>query len=198
MAGTASTIQFQMWKKKPQLTGLEHGTSLVEFALIFILLATMVLGIMSFAHAIYAYHFIDHAAKSATRWAAVNGAQCVNDGSCTAPVTCTAGSCTYCTTGCAAATAADIQNYVVSLAPPGIIAANVTAATTWPAQTTSPAACTTTNNGIGCTVQVTVSYPFQFDFPLIDAMVPAATTTTAPCTTAGICMKTTSQMVIAH
>jgi len=198
MAGMASGIQLQTRKKRAPLSGSERGTSLVEFALIFILLATIVLGIMSFAHALYAYHFIDHAAKSATRWAAVNGAQCVNDGSCTAPVTCTAGSCTYCTTGCAAASSSDIQNYVVSLAPPGVNAANITATTTWPVQTTSPTACSTTNNGIGCTVKVTISYPFQFDFPLIDAMVPAATTTTAPCAAPGICMQTTSQMIIAH
>ncbi len=176
----------------------ECGSSLVEFALIFILLATIVLGIMSFAHALYAYHFIDHAAKTATRWAAVNGSQCATDSSCTAPVTCTAGGCTYCTTGCAAATASDIQNYVVSLVPPGINPANVTATVSWPVGTNSPDACSTTSNGIGCTVQVTVSYPFQFDFPLIDAMVPAATTTTAPCATPGICMQTTSQMIIAH
>jgi Flp pilus assembly protein TadG len=177
----------------------ECGTSLVEFALIFILLATIVLGIMSFAHALYAYHFIDHAAKSATRWAAVNGYNCNNDGSCTAPVTCSNGTCTYCTTGCAPASGTDIQNYVVSLAPPGINPANVKATTTWPVLVTSPDACTAVNQAsIGCSVQVRVSYPFQFDFPLIDAMVPAATTTTAPCTAPGICMQTTSQMIIAH
>jgi Flp pilus assembly protein TadG len=167
----------------------ERGSSLVEFALIFILLMIILLGIMSFSHALYAYHFVDHAAKSATRWAVVNGSACSNDGSCNGTGGMNNGPVT---------TSAPVQTYVQALAPAGIIAANVTATASWPVQTNSPTVCTTTPQSPGCTVQITVSYPFQFDFPLIDAMVPAATATTAPCTAPGICMQTTSQMVIVH
>lgn len=167
----------------------ERGSTLVEFALMFILLMTLLLGSMSFAHALYAYHFVSHAAKTASRWAAVNGSTCNNDNSCNGTGGMSNGP----------ATSTSIQNYVQTLVPPGIIAANVTATTSWPVQTNSPTACTTSaQNYPGCTVEVTVSYPFQFDFPLIDAMVPAATTTTAPCTAPGLCMQTTSQMVIVH
>jgi len=198
MSRTFFDVGFQARKGRRRLPRVERGSSLVEFALIFIVLATMILGIMSFGHALYAYHFMDHASKSATRWAAVNGFSCTLDGSCTAPVTCSAGTCTYCTTGCSAATSSDIQNYVLSLAPPGINPANVTATTSWPLQTTSPTACSTNQNAMGCTVQVTVSYPFQFVFPLIDTLVPASTTTNAPCTSPGICMSSSSDMIIAH
>ena len=183
MLRSGFTVMLQTRRESSEQRRRQRGTSLVEFALILILLLTILLGIMSFAHALYAYHFISHAAKSATRWAAVNGFTCNNDGSCTFA---------------SGAAAGDVQTYVQTLVPPGITSANVNAATSWPVQTTSPTVCSTTPNNPGCTVQVTVSYPFQFDFPLIDAMIPSATTTTAPCTAPGICMQSTSDMIISH
>ena len=60
----------------------EAGSTLVEFAFVFMILVTMVLGIIEFSRALYAYHFVSGAARSATRWAAVNGSTCANDGSC--------------------------------------------------------------------------------------------------------------------
>ena len=48
----------------------EEGSTLVEFAFVFMLLVTMVLGIMDFSRALYAYHFVAGAARQATRWAA--------------------------------------------------------------------------------------------------------------------------------
>src|SRR5690348_7145449 len=77
----------------------EKGSTLVEFALVFMLLMTMMLGIVNFGRALYAYHFVSNAARSATRWAAVNGNTCTNDGSCTAPISCGSGTCTPCTSG---------------------------------------------------------------------------------------------------
>ena len=183
MSGIVSNVRFVRSGR------YERGSTLVEFALIFILLMTVLLGIMGFAHALYAYHFVSHAAKSASRWAAVNGSTCSNDNSCNGTGGMSNGP----------ATSTSIQNYVQTLVPPGIIAANVTATASWPVQSNSPAACTTTaQNFPGCTVQVKVSYPFQFDFPLIDSMIPTATATTAPCTAPGLCMQTTAQMVIVH
>jgi hypothetical protein len=46
----------------------------------------------------------------------------------------------------------------------------------------------------GCTAQVQVAYPYNFIFPLI----PTVGTTTAPCTQAGYCMSSTSDMIIVH
>jgi Flp pilus assembly protein TadG len=170
--------------RAPQRTG-ENGTSMVEFALVFILLISIMFGIMGFGHALYAYHFVNHAAKTAARWAAVNGQTCGDDGSCNG----TNGM----NSGPADETA--IQNYVLALIPPGIDATKVTTAVSWPVQTglidPSPTICSTAVGGVGpypkyqgCTVQVTVNYSFSFIFPLIR--------------TTPISMSSTSDMIIAH
>jgi Flp pilus assembly protein TadG len=179
------------WHSQTRPRASESGTSLVEFALVFLLLATILFGIMGFADALYTYHFLGHESKEATRWAAVNGSSCTDDGTCTAP-----------------ATSGDISTYVQSHVPPGVTAGNLATTATWPVETNGPAECagnSSTNPAIpkipnypGCTVQVTVSYPFQFSFPLLNKLIPAAENTTAPCTKPGICMSSTSDMVIVH
>jgi Flp pilus assembly protein TadG len=186
-----------------RLTG-EEGSGLVEYALIFLLFMTMILGIMDFCRMLYAYHFVSSAAREATRWAAVNGSTCNGDaiggsgggpGSCTAPMTCTSGSCSTCTSGCSSAALADIQDYVQMLATPAGIntssgcgstgnSACLTTTPTWPVQTNGPTACSTTANSPGCTVEVQVSYTFNFLFPLVHI---------SPVT-----LSSTSEMVIAH
>jgi len=169
----------------------EKGTSLVEFALVFLLLATVLFGIMGFAHALYTYHFLGHISKEASRWAAVNGSACTDDNTCSA-----------------AATSGDISTYVQNHVPPGVVLGNITTTATWPVKTNGPAECAGNNstnppipkipNYPGCTVQVTVSYPFQFSFPLLNKLIPTATKTSAPCTQPGICMSSTSDMIIVH
>jgi Flp pilus assembly protein TadG len=125
----------------------EDGSSLVEFAIIAIVLVTLLVGIAGFGHALYAYHFVSHAAREATRWASVNGSQCANDSSCKA-----------------SAAASDVQNYVNGIVPPGIDPNKLTVTATWPTVT---GICATKSNAPGCTVQVQVSYSFSFIFPLI-------------------------------
>lgn len=162
----------------------ESGATLVEMAFITILLLTILYGIMGFGHALYAYHFVNNAAKEGARWASVNGSACISDGSCTS-----------------SATPSSISTYVQGLVPVGITAGNVVTTAAWPVQTNSPTICSAavngqgpTNNYPGCTVSVNVAYAFQFIFPLL----PANTSTTAPCTQPGLCMSSTSQMVIIH
>jgi Flp pilus assembly protein TadG len=153
----------------------ERGDALIEFALTFIVLMLMLFGIVEFSRALYTYHFVSYAAREATRWASVNGATCNSDSSCngTAPMN----------NGPASPT--DIQNYVTTyLIPPGIDSANVTTTTTWTAPTGSPPDCATTQNDPGCTIEVTVSYPFSFVAPIVS--------------TATVTMSSTSEMVIAH
>jgi Flp pilus assembly protein TadG len=182
----------------------EEGSGLVEYALIFILFITMILGIMDFCRMLYAYHFVSNAAREATRWASVNGSTCNGDaisgsaGSCTAPVTCGSSGCSTCTSygSCSPANSTtDIPNYVEMLAIPAGIntssgcgstgnSACLTTTPTWPVQTTSPTSCSTTVNGPGCTVQVQVSYSFNFLFPLVHI---------SPVT-----LSSTSEMVIVH
>jgi Flp pilus assembly protein TadG len=169
------------------------GATIVEFALVFIILITMLFGIAEFGHMLYAYHFVNHAAKEATRWAMVNGLTCNNDstfstnlkGSCTAPVTCVAGSCATCTSGCVSATSTDISHYVQMITPQGIDTTKVTVTPTWPG-TSDFCVAIVTHNGPSCPVDVQVSYSYNFLFPLIKIETGAVT------------LSSKSEMVIAH
>jgi Flp pilus assembly protein TadG len=162
----------------------ELGSGLLEYSLcaLFIFLP-LLFGIGGFGHALYAYHFVNHAAKEATRYAAVRGATCSDDSSCAASNSASG------ITG--ATTQADIQTYVRNMTPPGIKSANVTATATWPGPG-SPPICSGAVNGVpawpsktpGCTVQVQVQYTYSFIFPLVH--------------TAPVALSSTSEMVIAH
>ena len=122
-------------------------------------LLTVLFGIMDFSRFLYTYHFVSEVAREGTRYAVVRGS-------------------TFGSTACASpstfacnATAANVQSYVQSLAPPGVASGSLTVTTTWPgtAPTGAATACTTTNgnNSPGCLVQVVVSYPFKFMFPFM-------------------------------
>lgn len=165
----------------------EDGASLVEYAFIAMLFMVMLLGIIDFGRALYTYHFVSHAAREATRWAAVNGYNCGLDGSCngTAPMN----------NGPASAT--DIQNYVTSLVPSGLDSSKVTTTPNWPTPSPEPAICTTTpstlgcncyttatQNYPGCTVEVQVQYAFSFLYPFVNM--------------GSINLSSTSEMVIVH
>jgi Flp pilus assembly protein TadG len=183
------------------LLARDCGTNLVEFGLVSILFLTMLFGIVDFGRALYAYHFVSHAAREAARWAAVNGSTCGNDavmgtsdtGSCTAPITGGSGSYSLCTTGCTYANQSDVQNYVKMIAPPGINASSsgcggsgcLSTTATWqdPAWTTSDP-CTSPPEGPGCTVRVRVHYTFNFLIPIVR--------------NGSLNMSSTSETVIAH
>ncbi len=156
----------------------EDGSTLVEFAFVFMLLVTMVLGIMDFSRALYAYHYVSNAARQATRWAAVNGLDCGDDSSCDGVGGMNNGP----------ASGTDIQNYVTTHVPAGIDASQVTVnpggENFWPLNADSPAVCGTTENSPGCTVQVQVSYNFNFLVPFVHS--------------SAITLSSTSQMIIAH
>jgi Flp pilus assembly protein TadG len=154
----------------------QRGAALVEYAFTFIFSMTLFLGIMEFGHALYAYHFVNNAAKEAARWAAVNGANCSYDSSCNGVAPMNSGP----------ASATDISTYVQNHIPPGIDPAQVTTTATWTANSTGPAACgvTATANTPGCTVEVEVDYAFSFIFPLIPG--------------GPITMSSTADMIIVH
>jgi Flp pilus assembly protein TadG len=164
----------------------EAGSTLVEFAVIAIIFLTILFGVIGFGDALYTYHFVSNAAREATRWAAVNGANCALDSSCSAP-----------------AKSSDVNAYVLSHLPPGIDSANVAVPSAGAcgladlgacAVSGQPTVCTTTANAPNCTVQIQVAYAFQFIVPLL----PVKSTTTAPCTQPGFCLYSTSSFVIAH
>lgn len=147
----------------------EGGSNLVEFSLVATLLFLVLISIIDCSLAFYSYHFVSSAAEEATRYAAVRGADWSSSCSTSAPPNFSPGyDCT--------AAAADIQNYVQSLAPPGIVASSITINTSssyvWPGTTpacsSGPCApCAANSNGQGCFVRVQVSYPFSFTLPLL-------------------------------
>ena len=51
-------------KKVPSVLEGESGSGLVEYAVVFLLLMTLILGMVDFSRAIYAYHFISNQART--------------------------------------------------------------------------------------------------------------------------------------
>src|SRR5580698_416964 len=57
----------------------ESGSTVVEFAFVtMLILFPLIFGIVDFARAAYAYHFVSSAARQATRWSSVRGSDCAN------------------------------------------------------------------------------------------------------------------------
>jgi Flp pilus assembly protein TadG len=121
----------------------DRGSGLVEYAIVFTIFMTMLLGIADFGRALYAYHYTSSAARDATRYAIVRGATCINDGSCTAQ-----------------ATQTDISNFVKN-APLGIDPANLQVTATW----------LNGNHNPGSVVTVQVQYSFSFAVPIVSKLV---------------------------
>lgn len=121
----------------------ERGTELVEAAFSLFVFLLLLMGVMDFGRAVYAYHFVSSAARQGSRWASVRGSTC-----------------TGLSGGCPA-TASNVQTYVQGLAPGGINSAQVTVTTTWPK---NPPNCPATgaSNAPLCDVNVLVSYNFSF------------------------------------
>ena len=168
------------------------GSSLVEYAVVFLLFMTMIMGTIDFGRALYTYHYLSNVTREATRWAAVNGANCGNDSSCDGVG--------YMNNGTALDT--DIQTYVTNHTPPGIDTTKITTNVTWPVNADSPTICSTAVGGVGptpkapgCTVEVQTSYAFSFISPLVSRVIPA---TACGKYTANLCLNSVSEMIIAH
>jgi Flp pilus assembly protein TadG len=118
----------------------EQGSELVEFALAITILLTLMFGIIGFAQAAYAYHFVSNVAREATRYASVRGSTCnplLPDCQATQP---------------------EISAYVKSLAPIGINASQLTVTANW----LNPGGNCSGTNSPGCAVQVNVQYAYSF------------------------------------
>ncbi|MFC5860846.1 TadE/TadG family type IV pilus assembly protein [Acidicapsa dinghuensis] len=151
----------------------EEGSQMVEFALSISVLFAVLCGIFGFCEAIYSSHFVAYAAESGARYAMVRGAEWKTSCNTSAPPNFTLG---Y---NCQAV-ASDVQNYVRSIALPGINQSAVTVSTTWPGTTpdctTGCTVCTTTTSQ-GCFVTVQVTYPFQFRLPFLSRSTMSLTST---------------------
>lgn len=156
------------------------AAALLEAAMTMAILLAVIFGIIDFSRALYAYHFVSHAAREATRYASVRGTSWTGT-SCTEPTF--KYQCMTDTGG------ADVFAYVKTLIPTGIpvtTSTNTQSGTScnnptasanalgvcavWPGVGGNGAAnnfCDPSNAGInspGCVVAVTVQYNFKFLF----------------------------------
>ena len=171
-----------------QLKG-ESGDALVEYAIVFLLFMTMIMGTIDFGRALYTYHYLSNVTRDAARWAAVNGADCGpppnGDNSCNGQG--------YMNNG--PVNQSNVQTFITNHTPPGIDTGKLTTTVTWPVSTDSPATCATIQNAPGCTVEVQLSYAFSFISPLVSRVIPA---TACGKYTANLCLNSVSEMIIAH
>lgn len=140
----------------------DEGGSLVEMAIATMALIPVLLGVVELSFGLYCFHYAADAAREATRFAVVRGANC--NGSFGKA---------YCSPtdgGSNGATSNDIAQYVKGLGFP--FSSAVTTTTQWciksggkPASWTS---CSTTqNNAINNQVQVTVTYNYPLAIPFV-------------------------------
>ena len=139
----------------------EEGSALVEMALSCLILMPMLFGIFQLSIGLYCYHYAADAAREATRWAIVRGANCTGNFNST-----------YCSPTDGLSTGADnndIAQYVRTLGYP--YSGSLTTSTKWCTESGTPAtwtSCSTSqNNSIGNQVQVTVSYAFPLVIPFV-------------------------------
>ena len=162
----------------------ERGATMLEMglALTFILMPLM-FGIIDFSRALYAYHFVAHAAREASRWAAVRGAAC------NSPMTFCQAMANgyvpeYVAGGLSGQPANGIEGEAAGLPfvynSKGCSKKNAkescfSIVPNWPGTNEAGANCTPTGSGAnatgadspGCLVQVTVTYDFGFLLPYL-------------------------------
>jgi len=171
----------EMGGKLKHVTGTEKGTTLFEFAIVITLLLMLMFGIVDFARALYAYHFVANAAREASRYASVRSG--FNTANCAALSGCPATTTTVTTYVQGLATGIGISN-------PGQINAAVTVQN-------PPGGSNCTTPQPGCVAQVTVSYPFSFIMPFLPKNT-CSVSVPEPGFGGSICMWSTSQMVISQ
>lgn len=120
----------------------QRGASLPETVIVMAVLMFLILGIIDFGRALYTYSFVAQLAREGARWAIVRGTDCTVLTDCSA-------------------TQAEVQTYVQSLSEGATTASSITATYTSPSCGGSPPFAP------GCTIAVTVSYPFKFMFPFL-------------------------------
>jgi Flp pilus assembly protein TadG len=123
----------------------QRGSSLVEQALVIVLLLSVMFGIIDFGRALYTYHFVASAAREAARWASVRSSTTNLPGG--------------------PANAANIQALVSNVSGMGLDPALVKAVPNWLAAPNGSPACPA--NKPGCVVQVQVTYNYHFFFPFL-------------------------------
>jgi Flp pilus assembly protein TadG len=126
----------------------ERGQVLVEFALSVLMFLVLILGILDFGRALYAYHAVGYAARAGTRYAVVRGAAC--NGA---------------VAGCPA-TQSSVTSYVESLSP-NLNPSDLTVSVNWITGNNGCPAGTSPTNSPGCSVEVSISYKFVWLFSFL-------------------------------
>ncbi|HET6274954.1 MAG TPA: TadE/TadG family type IV pilus assembly protein [Candidatus Cybelea sp.] len=122
----------------------QRGASLPETAIVMAVLLALLFGIIDFGRAVYTYAFVAQMAREGARWAIVRGNQCTVLDHCNA-------------------SQSDVQTYVQSLSEGPTNSSQISSTTKWQ----SCPSGTSANNAPGCTVVVTVTYPFKFLLPFM-------------------------------
>lgn len=117
---------------------------MAETVIVMTVLLAMMFGIIDFGRALYTYSFVAQLARQGARWTIVRGTNCNVLDHCSA-------------------LSSDVQTYVQSLSYGATNSSNISASAS-----SSSSGC---NAGgpfaPGCTVKVTVSYPFNFMLPFV-------------------------------
>lgn len=111
---------------------------MVEFAVVATAFLLLLFGIVDFGRAVFTYHAVANAAREGSRYAMVRGSSCT-------------------VAGCPA-TSATVQTYVRGRNSTLMAPSSITVTPSWPGTT----GCAAGGNAPGCTVTVTVTYPFHF------------------------------------
>lgn len=129
----------------------ETGASLVEAAISFTLLISVMACVVQASLALYSYHIVADAAREASRYAIVRGSSSCNN--------------TPNLTNCGA-TSSEIQTWVRSLGYPFVVPSRLTVTTTWPTTGSNCYPSTSPCNNPSNLVNVVVSYAFPLNVPM--------------------------------
>jgi Flp pilus assembly protein TadG len=122
------------------VTASEEGSTLIEFALTFSVLLTLIFCVMEICLVFYSYDMISDCAREGTRYAMVRGASCPNV-----------------TTPTCEVTASQVNSFVSAIKTPNLGNGTMTPVTTYPDG----------NESVGSRVQVKVTYVFPIKMPFV-------------------------------
>jgi Flp pilus assembly protein TadG len=122
----------------------QRGSVLFEQALTLVFLLTVMFGIIDCARMLYAYHYVSHAAREATRWASVRSS--------------TSRTLPHSSQGA-------IQGMVSHVPGMGLDSSKITATVNYLSPPNGSPSCPA--NQPGCVVQVQVKYDYKFFFPFL-------------------------------
>jgi Flp pilus assembly protein TadG len=137
---------------------------MVETCIVALLALMVIFGITEFGRALFTYHAVSNGARLGSRYAIVHGANCTS-------------------AGCPATTDT-IKTYVQN-STPGLNQSSLSATATWTGTALDGSTCASgSSEKPGCTVTITVQYPYDFVLPSIFG--------------SRITMSSTSQMVVSN